>query len=1114
MSNVFEKVIEHKISRRAFIKASAVIGSAVTASGLLLSNTEAIAGDYGERNPDSLTGVKYRRSGCWGCAFGCGIQVRIESLGGIETATKIEGNPYDPVTNDDYTGSGPEVTPNDVAEPHKTPGRQCAKGQSMLKELYDPYRILTPLKRVGKRGEGKWQAISWWQAINEICNGGSLVGPNGNPYNFDGLSQIKGDGSAMGYGHPDIHPNFRTSEDPGAQVIQAHSKGQRIMWYDGRNQQGTQGRLLDRLGATRYYHDSICNGNYKACWGKALGAYTHRPDYQTNAPFTFGIFAGSNPFEAEQALNYTGRKLTDLLANGTKIVVVDPRLSTTAAKANIWASLNPGCRWLRVKPGGDGALALAMIRRWMNQDYIYSGAPSTVDYLKRPRVVSPYLNYTNATFLVKEDAAKPYGAVTTRVIREDNGQVDDAADVDAAKLEPSQEEINTASTADGVTYLGTVFQLLKSRVTSLTDTQIEAATGLAIDDINQLADEFWMADRPVAYAYRGVVQNSQGYYAIQAWLLLNILRDRVDRPGGLVFQDNKFGLSSAPSAGSAPSGKRSEMYAGSYYKTGTLTDDDVSNFKAFLASNPPLRAWFYAYKQPEQDIIPRESIGYPWRIRAHIFYVSNPAYTTCAGKTDVSEAMKKADGDAYYVPLYVSITTSMNETAELCDYILPDTSWAERWSAPTSGYGGPLVKRGTLRRPVVGSYVGVTIRDADGSNPRSTYWYKGPYSGIAPGTYDGVQGIATAISGPQTMEDILILIGRRLRELGDPHMVNFGYQGISSTEHCDSSYDLFQKMLKGSAMLNGATFSSLKEDVLDYVDADNGMDPTVPMGWGSSDARYYLWMGGRRQNARPDTQNGLANLVELGGLYVKNRNSQTLKKIWIDTYEGKRHNYISSAYWDQLPPVTESGGSLDIAKPVVSVSGTDINALDEAAGYTFTVSHNKLAYHVQSRSSSNEWLRELQPVNYVLIARSDANALGVNDGDQVKIEANFSVNTDGTGEKAYVIGTVMVSDSLRPGVVHMNHHFGRWAMGSKSFTVNGSASTNGLISGPTYDSQGNFTGGTRGPNFDGQLDLSAGTAVNPVGRRDPYNEGKGGGGVTVHSGGQVQYGWKVKVTKL
>src|SRR4029077_17718254 len=60
---------------------------------------------------------------------------------------KFEGNPLHPASR----------------------GRLCAKGPATINQINDPDRILHPLKRVGKRGEGKWEKIGWQEAVEMIA---------------------------------------------------------------------------------------------------------------------------------------------------------------------------------------------------------------------------------------------------------------------------------------------------------------------------------------------------------------------------------------------------------------------------------------------------------------------------------------------------------------------------------------------------------------------------------------------------------------------------------------------------------------------------------------------------------------------------------------------------------------------------------------------------------------------------------------------------------------------------------------------------------------------------------------------------------------------------------
>ena len=82
---------------------------------------------------------------CFNCESACGLLAYVDR----ETLEikKFEGNPKHPGSR----------------------GRNCAKGPATINQVYDPERILYPLKRVGKRGEGKWKRISWDEAVSEIA---------------------------------------------------------------------------------------------------------------------------------------------------------------------------------------------------------------------------------------------------------------------------------------------------------------------------------------------------------------------------------------------------------------------------------------------------------------------------------------------------------------------------------------------------------------------------------------------------------------------------------------------------------------------------------------------------------------------------------------------------------------------------------------------------------------------------------------------------------------------------------------------------------------------------------------------------------------------------------
>ncbi|MCP4415246.1 MAG: molybdopterin-dependent oxidoreductase [Chloroflexi bacterium] len=79
---------------------------------------------------------------CMQCMNQCGVVARIEK--GV--AVKLDGN---------------------LAHPTNL-GRMCAKGQAGIQKLYDPQRLIHPLRRVGERGRGEWEIISWDEALDEV----------------------------------------------------------------------------------------------------------------------------------------------------------------------------------------------------------------------------------------------------------------------------------------------------------------------------------------------------------------------------------------------------------------------------------------------------------------------------------------------------------------------------------------------------------------------------------------------------------------------------------------------------------------------------------------------------------------------------------------------------------------------------------------------------------------------------------------------------------------------------------------------------------------------------------------------------------------------------------
>ena len=87
---------------------------------------------------------------CFNCEAACGLMAYVDKETG--RVKKFEGNPYHPGSR----------------------GRNCAKGPATINQVNDPERILYPLKRVGKRGEGKWERTTWDEVLETFMDDSSL----------------------------------------------------------------------------------------------------------------------------------------------------------------------------------------------------------------------------------------------------------------------------------------------------------------------------------------------------------------------------------------------------------------------------------------------------------------------------------------------------------------------------------------------------------------------------------------------------------------------------------------------------------------------------------------------------------------------------------------------------------------------------------------------------------------------------------------------------------------------------------------------------------------------------------------------------------------------------
>ena len=156
------------MDRRSFIKLTAIAGTSATLASCGNPENQLIRF---VPDDDIVPGqAVWKPSICPLCSAGCGLTVRVMDADAdierngqagvmrIAAAKKLEGNPVHPISQ----------------------GGLCARGQAAIQVTYHPDRITQPLKRAGMRGEGKYEAVTWDQAITELLSKLDTLAASGN----------------------------------------------------------------------------------------------------------------------------------------------------------------------------------------------------------------------------------------------------------------------------------------------------------------------------------------------------------------------------------------------------------------------------------------------------------------------------------------------------------------------------------------------------------------------------------------------------------------------------------------------------------------------------------------------------------------------------------------------------------------------------------------------------------------------------------------------------------------------------------------------------------------------------------------------------------------------
>lgn len=220
---------------------------------------------------------------CFNCESACGLLAYVDKANGA--VRKFEGNPYHPASR----------------------GRNCAKGPATINQITDPDRILYPLKRAGKRGEGKWERVSWDAVLDDIAG------------------RIR-------------------------KALQ-EKRHNEVAYHVGRpGHEGYMDRVLQSWGVDGHNsHTNICSSGARFGYAIWHGYDRPSPDH-ANARVILLISAH---LESGHYFNPHAQRIIEGKMNGARLVVMDPRLSNTASLADYW---------MPTYPGTEAAVLLAMAK--------------------------------------------------------------------------------------------------------------------------------------------------------------------------------------------------------------------------------------------------------------------------------------------------------------------------------------------------------------------------------------------------------------------------------------------------------------------------------------------------------------------------------------------------------------------------------------------------------------------------------------------------------------------------------------------------------------------------------------------------------------------------------
>ena len=476
-------------------------------------------------------------------------------------------------------------------------------------------RIMYPMKRTGERGSGEFEQICWEEAIDTIAE----------------------------------KLNAAIQKDPRSASFYIFTGNLNTLAWQA------PARMAHCLGASTWAMEGIM-GDHGTSMGYTLTTGATDPGhdgadyYNSNLLILFGCNTADTRVP-------TLRYLTEAQKRGVKLVVIDPRMSSTAAIADQYIPINPGT---------DTALVLAMMKVIFDNDL--HDKTWLANYSCAPLLVS---DKTGEYIHPGEGKYCAWDTATNAMVEIDPAEVTGKDDNTSGP--ESTLALTGSFTVDGVACHPTLDDLI-AEVSKWTLERAEEITGIPADTIEQLAIEYANAKPGALQASQGITRYYYSYEAPRAIATLAGICGNLGRAGGGVHRNNN---------GVTTDSSMFADYEGGLLNDGEWTGVGDGSFGSFLNSTralfgPNAEEFLGAnvYKSSEiydaaitKDPVP---IDFLWIATSNFINMSPDANKI------VNEVLPAID-------FIVTADPFWTWTAKYSDIVLPTTTWYENWDIATKG---------------------------------------------------------------------------------------------------------------------------------------------------------------------------------------------------------------------------------------------------------------------------------------------------------------------------------------------------------------------------------------------------------------------------------------------